>query len=133
MKETMDDLKKYTILVVDDEEVFRNTMIFDFKRKGFTVLSAENGNEAIKLVKSNKVDLVLSDIRMPCGDGLTLLKDIRVYDPTIPVVILVTGFADVSEEEVLAKGARNVIPKPFNRKVMMNLVFDALGIKRSHE
>jgi CheY-like chemotaxis protein len=124
----MEDLKKYTLLIVDDEETLRNAMIFDFKRKGFNVLSAESGAQAFEIVKKNKIHLVVSDMRMPGGDGMSLLENIRAYDPTIPTVIFVTGFADVTEEQAIAKGAKKILSKPFERKVLMDSVLDALGI-----
>lgn len=122
------DFKKYTLLIVDDEDTLRKTIVFDFKRKGFTVLDADNGVKAFELVKQNKVHLVVSDMRMPGGDGMTLLENIRAYDPAIPTVIFVTGFADVTEEQAIAKGARKVLSKPFDRKVLMNSVMESLGI-----
>src|SRR4051794_4953181 len=115
----MEDLKKYKILVVDDEEGIRDAIVFDFKRKGFTVMSAENGIKAFEIVKATKIHLVISDMRMPGGDGMSLLEEIRKYDPQIPTVIFITGFADVTEAECLAKGARKVLAKPFDRKVLM--------------
>jgi len=122
----MSDLKKYTLLVVDDEETLRNAMVFDFKRKGFTVLSAESGQTAFEIVKSQKIHLVVSDMRMPGGDGMSLLENIRAYDPTLPTVIFITGFIDVTEEQAIAKGARKVLSKPFDRKVLMDSVLDAV-------
>ena len=47
---------------------------------------------------------------MPGEDGMSLLESIRAYDPTIPTVIFVTGFAEITEEQALAKGARKVFP-----------------------
>ena len=122
----MKNFKQYTILIVDDEETLRDTMVFDFKRKGFTVLSAENGVAAFELVKVNKVHLVISDMRMPGGDGMSLLEQIRTHYPGIPNVIFITGFADVTEEAAIAKGAKKVLSKPFDRKVLMNSVLEAL-------
>ncbi len=120
------DFKKYTLLVVDDDEMLRNALEFDFKRKGFTVLVAESGSKAFEMVKTNKVDLVISDIRMPEGDGLSLLENIRKYNPKIPQVILVTGFSDISEEECIKKGASKVISKPFDRKNLMDSILAIL-------
>ena len=122
----MKDPKQFTLLIVDDDETLRNTIAFDFKRKGFTVLSAENGNAAFEIVKKNKIHLIVSDMRMPGGDGMSLLESIRNIDSAIPQVILVTGFADVTEEQAIAKGARKVLTKPFDRKVLMNCALECL-------
>ena len=127
----MEDLKKYTLLIVDDEEDLREIIVSDFQRKGFNVLSAGNGVQAFELVKVNKVHLVISDMRMPGGDGMSLLEQIRKFDPTIPNVIFMTGFSEVSEAECIAKGAKKVISKPFDRKELFRSVLDALGIASS--
>lgn len=126
----MSELKNYTILVVDDEEVLRDAIAFDFKRKGFTVLSAENGIEGFKMVKNNKVHLVVSDMRMPGGDGMSLLEKIRQFDPDIPTLIFVTGFSDYTEEECIKKGAKKLLSKPFDRKQLMACVMEALGLDK---
>lgn len=125
----MVDFKQFTILIVDDDETLREAMVFDFKRKGFNILSAENGEKGFEIVSSNKIDLVVSDIRMPHGDGITLLEQIRKHYPNIPSVIFVTGFADISDAECLAKGARKVLSKPFERKELMQAVLEALEIQ----
>lgn len=124
----MTDFSKYTILVVDDEESLRETIAFDFQRKGFNVLLAENGKKAFDLCVKNKVDMILSDIRMPGGDGLTLLDEIRKRDPRIPVLILLTGFSDVTEADCIKRGAKTVLSKPFDRKQLMNSVLESLGL-----
>ena len=124
----MIDLKKITLLIVDDEEALRDCMSYDFRKKGFTVLSAENGANAFELVKANKVDLVISDMKMPGGDGMSLLEQIRTFNPDIPNLIFVTGFSDRTEEECLAKGAKKVISKPFDRKALMSAVMETLGL-----
>jgi CheY-like chemotaxis protein len=116
----------FTILVVDDETDLREAIAFDFKRKGFTVLTAESGNSALELVKSNKIDLVISDIRMPDGDGIFLLEQLRLQGIETPL-IFITGFSDYSEATCIAKGAIRVVAKPFDRKALLVLVTEQLA------
>ena len=116
------------LLIVEDEEALRDAVVFDYKRKGFQVLSAGNGKDALELVKANRIDLVISDMRMPGGDGLTLLEKIREYDPKLPVLIFITGFSDVKEEDCIAKGASNVFTKPYDRKALLSVVMEHLGL-----
>lgn len=127
----MNEYYNYTILVVDDEETLRNTIIFDLKRKKFNVLAADCVLSALELIKVNKVHLIVSDIRMPGGDGVTLLEQIRAQGVSPPVFIFMTGFADVSEEECRKKGAKEIVSKPFDRKVLMSSIFESLGISTS--
>ena len=115
------------MLIVDDEEHLRESIVFDFTRKGFKVLSAENGHNAYELLLTNTVDLIISDIRMPGGDGIELLDRIRLGDLKMPIVILLTGFADVSEAEMYAKGASKILTKPFERKELIAAVYESTG------
>lgn len=124
----MEGLDKFTVLIVDDEPEIRKMLFFDFKRQGFNTLSAASAAEAFELVLKEKIDLVLSDMRMPGGDGMSLLENIRKIDPKIPIVIFLTGFADITEEECIAKGAVAVFTKPYERKNLMNAIFGALGL-----
>jgi CheY-like chemotaxis protein len=122
---------EHTLLIVDDELALRNSMVFDFKRKGFTVLAADGGRAGFELILKNKVDLVISDMRMPDGDGLCLLERVSAYNPKIPVLIFLTGSADITEEYCLSKGARRVLSKPFDRKVLFKAVLESLGLDES--
>ena len=126
----MEDLKKYTLLVVDDDETLRSLMEKDFVMRGFNVLTAHNGPSAFELVKSNRIDLVISDIRMPGGDGMSLLKQIKEHIPDMPAVIFVSGYSDVTEAAAISKGAKKLVAKPFDRKFLINCVFEQLGIMR---
>jgi two-component system chemotaxis response regulator CheY len=71
------DLKDATILVVDDEPDWRSIIADWLRREGSCVLLAEDGAEALKLIHTNKIDAVVSDVRMPVMDGITLLKNIK--------------------------------------------------------
>lgn len=124
----MAEYNQFTLLVVDDEDDLRDAIAYDFKRRGFQVLTAANGREAFELIKSQEVHLVISDIRMPGGDGLALLENSKAHDPEGPPVIFLTGFADVTEAECLALGARKVLPKPFDRKTLLQAALEVLGI-----
>ena len=102
------------ILIVDDESGIRDSLKDYFELEGFDVVTAQSGNEALTLISASHFDLVLSDIRMPNGDGRFLLKSIRQLNFSQPVVILMSGYSDLSLEEAFAEGAADLIPKPFN-------------------
>lgn len=110
----MDVLKGKTVLIVDDEPDLREIMIFEFESHGCQIIEAENGKIAFDLFLKNDVDLVISDVRMPGGDGIELLEKIRGKDKKKPVIILVSGFADVSREEAIKKGANSLEMKPID-------------------
>lgn len=118
-----------TVLVVDDEAILRNAIVFDLKRQGYAVLDAGNGREAMKLVVEYPIDVVLTDVKMPILDGIQLLDQIKARNPSIPVVMLITGFADISLEEAYARGAAAVFAKPFDRKRLFETIKRALSSK----
>lgn len=124
----MTDLKKYTILVVDDDIDLRELMYSMFAMQGFHVLSADSGNSAFEIVKKDPVHLIVSDMRMPNGDGIELLQNVRNFNPAIPIVIFVTGFSDVSVDECLVKGAKAVFTKPFDQHELITSVKTQLNI-----
>jgi CheY-like chemotaxis protein len=115
-----------TVLVVDDDQDLRESIVFDLKRRGFRVLTAASGNAAFEVVRSRAVDLVVSDVKMPDGDGVELLRRIKEAHHAIPVVIFMTGFADLSLEEAYDLGANAILPKPFGRKQFFDAVDRAL-------
>jgi CheY-like chemotaxis protein len=124
------EAKDVTILVVDDEAPLRKAIMFDFERRGFKVLGAACGNEAFEVIKNNKIQVVLSDVRMPNGDGVELLDKIKAIDPEIPVVMFITGFADLTSEDAYNKGADAIFAKPFDRKELIGSVIRALKSKQ---
>jgi CheY-like chemotaxis protein len=120
-----------TLLVVDDEERLRRALEFEFTRKGYRVLKAENGRAAQEILDTHKVDIVLSDVRMPGGDGVELLKWIQDHQSQTPCVIFITAFTDLSTEEAYHLGAEAVFNKPFDSKVLGSAVDTCLATRNS--
>lgn len=125
----MQDLKNFTILVVDDETSLREALVFDFNRRGFTVLEASNGRAAFEQVKKSQIDVVLTDVRMPDGDGVELLENVKALYPELPVVMFITGYADISVQESYSKGAEAIFSKPFDRNALFAAVMRAISSK----
>ena len=105
---------KYTILVVDDEELLRNLIVIFLSKLGHSCVTAIDGVDALDKIKGNKIDAVVTDIRMPNMDGITLTSKISIEYPGLPVMIM-TGF-DEGDTAGLAitAGARDFIKKPFS-------------------
>lgn len=118
-----------TILVVDDEAGLRKALVFDFKRRGFNVMDAACGNDALEILRKYKIHVVLSDVKMPNGDGIELLDKIKDGDSEIPVVMFITGFADLTLEDAYDKGADAIFSKPFDRKEVIETVIKAIKAK----
>ncbi len=113
---------RWRVLVVDDDEDLREIVAEDFIQRGYDVRTAAGGDEAFRLVQQAPVDLVLSDLRMPSGDGIDLLKHIVALKAPRPDVILMTGFADLNSEQAHALGAAALVGKPFDRSALFATV-----------
>lgn len=118
------NIKQPIILIVDDEEVLRWALSIFFEDKGFKVALASSGRAAIEYLTNNAVDVVLTDIRMPDGDGLQLLKSIRQRDWQSPPVILITAFADITVDEAYDEGAEALFTKPFD----LNALYEGIQL-----
>ncbi len=101
------------ILIVDDEEDLRELFSQVVEFSGIATETASGGHEAFELTKAKNFDAVLSDIRMPEGDGAELLKNIKKEQPDLPVYIM-SGYNDFTIDELLSLGAEKVYTKPFN-------------------
>jgi DNA-binding NtrC family response regulator len=110
------------ILVVDDEDALREILKSALQSRGAIVTDASNGKDAFELIKKNEFQFVISDIRMPGGDGVTLLKDVQGMSTRRPKVVLITGFADIEITEARQIGALALLQKPFTRDKLFDLI-----------
>jgi len=110
----MNSLVGKRLLIVEDEPDLREPLAVEFQSLGCTVFQAENGTIAFELSKREPLDVVISDIRMPGGDGVELLKNLKASNYAFPVVMLITGFSDLSKEEAYHLGAEAILGKPFD-------------------
>ncbi len=118
-----------TILLVEDEEGLRQLNARGLASRGYTVLEAANGVEAIEVLARHggKVDLVVSDVVMPEMDGPTLLRELRSRDPTLKI-IFVSGYAeDAFQKHLPADGQFAFLAKPFTLKQLVNEVKETLA------
>lgn len=106
-------LNSKVILVVDDEADLREIVASELEFMGAQVFTAENVIRARKILDENHIDLVISDIRMPGGTGIDLLQHIKTNYSALLPVMLITGFADITNEGAYALGAEALIHKPF--------------------
>ena len=83
----MDEKKSYSILIADDDMNVHQSLSVYFKREGYRVLSARDGEEALELVERARPDMVLLDIMMPRKDGLTVCREIR-KTRNVPIIVL---------------------------------------------
>lgn len=103
-----------TILVVDDSQVIHHMLGYTLKRAGHTVIRATNGYEALDLLATTAVQLVIADLAMPAMDGFTLLRTIRTLASLhhIQVLILTASGQDDAQREAEQAGANGFLTKP---------------------
>jgi two-component system chemotaxis response regulator CheY len=115
-------LKEASILVVDDELVLLDIMGEWFERIAGQVFCAADGVQALEILATHKIDLIITDVRMPVMDGITLLKKIRANRLQSPGVIFTTGFADIERRDAYDLGAAALLEKPIDHDDLINIV-----------
>ena len=119
-------LEGLKLLLVDDEADLCQVLSWDFEDVGIQVTTAYGGNEAIDLLKGNQFDVVLSDIKMPNGDGVELLEYIHKNRVEIKGVFLMTGYSDYPVKDLMEMGLNKLFKKPIEVDELLN-EFRALG------
>jgi DNA-binding NtrC family response regulator len=122
--------KKGLILIVDDDELVLSSLAREIKGEGYQVLSADNAQSALLLLKDQQVDVVISDHKMPGVQGLSLLRIIKDHYPDV-VRIMLTGYADL-EAALTAINEIEVFRfyvKPWNRVDILNGLGDAMRLR----
>jgi DNA-binding NtrC family response regulator len=118
-------MRPATILVVDDEQLIRWSLTSRLQDEGYRVLEAETAAEALKRFRDG-VDLVLLDYKLPDGDGLDVLRQIKTVDPDILVILLTAHSSVEMAVEAMQQGAYHYANKPFNLDEIVLLIDKAL-------
>jgi len=108
------EFSKFTILVVDDEELIRRFIVSFLSRLGYSSVSAVDGVDALDKMKGNRIDAVITDIKMPKMDGIILTKEISTQYPGVPVMVMTAFDEEYSAGTAISLGAREFIKKPFS-------------------
>ncbi len=115
-----------TVLVVDDEEYIREILTDLLTKEGLNVESCGNGAEALEVIESKPIDLILLDIKMPIMDGINLINNLKEKGFNIPIVII-TGWAeDEKVKKILKEEKFLCIRKPFHIKDILKAVYQSL-------
>ncbi len=131
----MNNLAKYTVAVVDDEEEIRSVLNKKLSRVGYNVIALEEAENLLDILKKNEknIDLVISDIKLPGMDGIELLRQIDRLDNPLPV-LLITGHGNIEHAiQALRYGAYDFIRKPFDLSEITSSVNRILRGKREEK
>ena len=114
------------LLIVDDEQSMRELLSIMLRKEGYEVVTADNGEKALKAVQNDIFDLVITDLKMPQMDGMTLLKAVKESSPDT-IVIIITAFGTTEgAEKARLLGAYDYIGKPFNNDEIKLVIQNAL-------
>ncbi|MCP4345264.1 MAG: sigma-54-dependent Fis family transcriptional regulator [Desulfobacterales bacterium] len=115
-----------TVLIVDDEKNYPLVLSAVLEEEGFETMTSNSGREALEILKNSDVDLVLTDMKMPCMDGIELLENIKTGYPELPVIMM-TAYGTVEKAvEAMQKGAYSYILKPFDNNSLVIYVKKAI-------
>ena len=119
------------ILVIDDDVQIRQLLKMMLEQAGYEVLAAENGNEGTKLFRTERIDLVITDIIMPGKEGIEIIRDLQHDFPEVKI-IAISGGGRVSGKDYLRIagrfGADRTFSKPFECDALLEAVQELLGV-----
>ena len=113
------ELKKVRMLLVDDDEFIRDSLSIVFTNKGCCMQAAETAEEGLKVMQTEKFDIIISDLRLPGKGGLEFLKAVRNAQPDT-LCVLITAYRDMHvASQASAMGIHDFIEKPFTIGVLV--------------
>lgn len=116
------------VLLVEDDPNLRRVLSYHLGRAGHNVLSAGDGASALRMLDSEAVEMILTDVRMPGMDGVELLKAVRERDPGLPVVVM-TAYGTISDAvDAMKLGASDYLTKPVEKQTLLLAVEKASRI-----
>ena len=119
-----------TILAVDDEPSMLRLLEISLRQAGYKPLTAKDGREALDIIRNQSVDCVVTDLHMPRMDGLQLLKEIRLTNAELPVIIVTAQGEIKSAIETMKNGASDYILRPFDLEELELAIKRALSFAR---
>ena len=124
-----------TILLVDDDQSFRRVLEYQLREDGYRVLTAANVSSALQQFDQDAVDIVVTDVRMPGGDGMELLARLKTRQPDLPVMMLTAHGTIGAAVEAMKSGAVDYLTKPFSRdqlRMALTRTLDVAALKREN-
>ncbi len=119
-----------TILIVEDKESMAQMLSQTLEAEGYRVIWAKDGEEGIEKVKEAKVDLVVTDVRLPHKSGMEVLNAVKEYNPMIPVIVMTAYGTIETAVKAVKEGAYDFLTKPFEPDHLLLLIDKALEKER---
>ncbi len=125
--------EKKQVLIVDDEPNLRKILAAQLTRDGYDVLLAEDGEQGLSELREHHIDLVITDLKMPKVDGMTLLREALQEIPGLPIVMITAHGTVDTAVEALKLGAFDYLTKPFDKDEVRQIVAKALKTRQLAE
>ena len=122
--------EKKQVLIVDDEPNLRKILAAQLSRDGYEVMLAEDGEQGLTMLREHHIDLVVTDLKMPKVDGMTLLRDALREHPDLPIVMITAHGTVDTAVEALKLGAFDYLTKPFDKDEVRQVVAKALKTRQ---
>ncbi len=124
-----------TILVVDDSLAWLRLAREILTACGYQVQTCEDPRDALSLLEQNpeQIDLVITDLQMPCLDGIELAAELLKINATLPVVLTSAAMFQMPSEKLRSLGIRDFLTKPWDREQLFSIIRQALASKRSKD
>jgi len=122
--------EKKQVLIVDDEPNLRKILAAQLSRDGYDVMTAEDGEQGLAMLREHHIDLVVTDLKMPKVDGMELLREALRLDPDLPVVMITAHGTVDTAVEALKIGAFDYLTKPFDKDEVRAIVGKALRTRQ---
>lgn len=128
----------FNVLIVDDSKSIRSVIKKIISISGFKIkqsFEAENGREALRIMRENWVDIILSDINMPEMNGFEMLEEMRKDNliSTVPVIIISTESRDERIKDAFRLGAKGFLKKPFAPEEVKKTLYQVIGVTDDEE
>ncbi|MFH1227709.1 MAG: response regulator [Planctomycetota bacterium] len=125
--------KQEKILIVDDEVMMREMLYNLFSKKGYQVIAAPNGEEAVKQAKESRPDLIVLDLQMPKMNGLEVLKQVREFDKDVEVIILTGMEVDELDKRAGQLGVSGILRKGVGVELFLKSITYALEKRKAKQ
>ena len=120
--------RKARLLAVDDDRLLRMSLQLIFEEHGYEVDAVASLSGAMDSLDRRRYELVLTDLRLPDGDGLEVIRYARRLDPQAKVILMTASLEDLDEDRALRAGAMEVLCKPRELSVLVDKARDAIGL-----
>ena len=118
-----------SVLIIDDEPLMRLSMLDALKAEGYQVQEVSNGEEGIQKTKTNRYDLVITDLRMPGSDGLQVVRVCKEYSPETEVIVITAHGSVDTAVQAMKLGAHDYVTKPFSMDELLMTVDRATKVQ----